>query len=101
SDNRESLFKYGASTAVQPGSVLLVERIASRSQPRPIAFAGVLIAIRRRGIMTNITLRNYVLGTGVEMVFPIFSPLITRIKVLRRVTGMTDSDRLYWLRQKP
>lgn len=100
-DNRAELFTKGSPTAVEPGSVLLIEQVTSRSRPRTQIFAGVLIAIRRKGIMSNIILRNYVLGTGVEMVVPIFSPSVKRIKVLKRVTGVVQGDNMYYLREKP
>ncbi|TPX63246.1 hypothetical protein SpCBS45565_g06769 [Spizellomyces sp. 'palustris'] len=100
-DNRAELFRKGSPTAVEPGSVLLIEQVSSRSRPRTQVFAGVLIAVRRKGVMTNIVVRNYVLGTGVELVLPIFSPSVKRIKVLKRVTGVTEGDNIYWLRDKP
>ncbi|KAJ3295417.1 hypothetical protein HK104_002680 [Borealophlyctis nickersoniae] len=100
-DNRAELFRKGSPLAVQPGSVILIEQIASRSRPRKSIFAGVLIAIRRKGILTNIVVRNYVLRTGVEMVFPVFSPMISRIKVLKRVKGLTAGDDVFWLRKDP
>ncbi|KAI9006003.1 translation protein SH3-like domain-containing protein [Gaertneriomyces semiglobifer] len=100
-DNRADLFRKNHPNALQPGSILLIEQITSRSRPRSQVFAGVLIAIRRKGVMTNIVLRNYVLGTGVEMVIPVFSPSVKRIRVLKKVTDMTEGDNIYWLRDKP
>ncbi|KAJ3021101.1 hypothetical protein HKX48_009196 [Thoreauomyces humboldtii] len=100
-DRRAELFRPGSPDAIEPGSVLLVEQVTSRSRPRTQVFAGVLIAIRRKGVMSNIIVRNYVLGTGVEMVFPIFSPSVKRIKVLKRVTGVVTGDTMYYLRDKP
>ncbi|TPX57723.1 hypothetical protein PhCBS80983_g03659 [Powellomyces hirtus] len=100
-DERAELFRPGSPTAVEPGSILLIEQVTSRSRPRKQVFAGVLIAIRRKGVMSNIIVRNYVLGTGVEMVFPIFSPSVSRIKVLRRITGLVKGDNMYYLRDRP
>ncbi|KAI8589939.1 translation protein SH3-like domain-containing protein [Geranomyces variabilis] len=100
-DKRAELFAPGSPTAVEPGSILLIEQVTSRSRPRKQVFAGVLIAIRRKGVMSNIVVRNYVLGTGVEMVFPIYSPSVARIKVLKRVTGVVRGDNMYYLRDKP
>ncbi|KAI9332432.1 hypothetical protein DFJ73DRAFT_62117 [Zopfochytrium polystomum] len=101
-DGRTELFAAGSPTAVEPGSVLLVEQISCRSSPRKMAFAGVLIAVSRKGLMSTITLKNYVLGTGVEMVFPIYSPMVTRIKVLKRVEGFAKGrDNVYALRDRP
>ena len=101
-DNRSELFRKGGPDEVEPGSILLIEQIASRSRPRKQVFAGVVIAIRRKGIATNIVLRNYVLGTGVEMEFYIYSPMVTRIKVLKRITGIAQGgDDIYWLKDRP
>ncbi|KAI8817816.1 uncharacterized protein EV422DRAFT_540063 [Fimicolochytrium jonesii] len=84
--NRAALFLTpNGPHAVVPGSILLIENVTSRTRPRTQIVAGVLIAIRRKGVLSNIVVRNYVLGTGFEMTFPIFSPNVRRIKVLKRV----------------
>ena len=103
-DGRSEMFgDRGGAQAVEPGSILLVEQVSCRSSPRKMAFAGVLLSITRKGIMSSITLRNYVLGTGVEMVFPIYSPMVTRIKVLKRVQeGFAKGrDDVFELRERP
>ncbi|KAI8803396.1 hypothetical protein BJ742DRAFT_908291 [Cladochytrium replicatum] len=43
-----------------------------------IAVCGLVIAVRRKGIMTHMILRNYVAGTGVELVIRVFSPLVSK-----------------------
>lgn len=60
---------------------MLVDYVSSRTQPRLQSFAGVLLEVKHAGVMTNFTLRHTVLKTGVEQKFPVFSPLITKIKV--------------------
>ncbi|KAJ3119444.1 hypothetical protein HK100_000317 [Physocladia obscura] len=102
-DNRVALFAKGGPEAVEPGSVLLVEQLSSRSSPRKLAFAGVLLNINRRGILSSFTLRNYVLGSAVELVFPIYSPMVSRIKVLKRVNPgfASGSDQVNYLRRNP
>ncbi|KAJ3102673.1 hypothetical protein HDU97_000370 [Phlyctochytrium planicorne] len=101
-DNRAELISRNSPNAVEPGSILMVEQISSRSAPRKLTFAGVLISIKRTGIMSSITLRNYILGTGVEMVFPVFSPSVTKIKVLKRATGFAKGkDNIYHIRSRP
>ncbi|KAJ3386708.1 hypothetical protein HDU84_001330 [Entophlyctis sp. JEL0112] len=102
-DNRSALFAKRGPESVEPGSVLLVEQLSSRSSPRKLAFAGVLLNIKRRGILSSFTLRNYVMGTGVEMVYPIYSPMVSRIKVLKRVSpGWSKGrDEANFLRTKP
>ncbi|KAJ3080189.1 hypothetical protein HK102_003233 [Quaeritorhiza haematococci] len=86
-DERAKLFSSSSPDSVPLGSILLVEQVSSRTQPRVQTFAGVLVSIRRKGVSSNFTLRNYVLGTGIEMMFPVFSPMITRIRVLRKYEG--------------
>ncbi|KAJ3238974.1 hypothetical protein HDU81_006789 [Chytriomyces hyalinus] len=102
-DNRTALFTKGSPEAIEPGSIILVEQISSRSSPRKLAFAGVLLNVKRRGVLSSITVRNYVLGTGVEVVYPIYSPMVTRIKVLKRVKpGFSKGgDQVNFLREKP
>ncbi|KAJ3117313.1 hypothetical protein HDU96_007219 [Phlyctochytrium bullatum] len=101
-DNRTSIFSRNSKEAVEPGSILLVEQITSRSAPRKVTFAGVLIAIKRKGIMSSFTLRNYILGTGVEMVFPIYAPSVTKIKVLKRAEGFAKGkDNIFHIRSRP
>ncbi|KAJ3410656.1 hypothetical protein HDV05_003512 [Chytridiales sp. JEL 0842] len=101
-DNRTKMFAEGSPDAVEPGSVILVEQASSRSSPRKLMFAGVLMAVKRKGILSSITVRNYVLGTGIEMVFPIYSPMVTRIKVLKKVEGFSGGKhQVYFLRKTP
>ncbi|KAJ3329598.1 hypothetical protein HDU76_007580 [Blyttiomyces sp. JEL0837] len=101
-DNRTELFRKGSPDAIEPGSVVLIEQASSRSSPRKLTFAGVLIAINRKGIMSSITVRNYVMGTGVEMVFPIYSPMVTKIKVLKSVKGFAKGeDQIFRIRDRP
>ncbi|KAI8617115.1 translation protein SH3-like domain-containing protein, partial [Chytriomyces sp. MP71] len=102
-DNRTALFARDSPDAIEPGSIVLVEQISSRSSPRKLAFAGILLAVNRRGLLSTITVRNYVLGTGVEVVYPVYSPMVTRIKVLKRVQpGFANGkDNVKFLRDKP
>jgi ribosomal protein L19 len=96
------LFAKGSPDAIEPGSVVVVEQLSSRSSPRKLVFAGVLLAIKRKGILSSITVRNYVLSTGVEMVFPIYSPMVAKIKVLKKVDGFSGgNDQVYFLRDRP
>ncbi|KAI9342806.1 hypothetical protein BDR26DRAFT_793217, partial [Obelidium mucronatum] len=102
-DARTALFARGSPERIEPGSIVLVEQLSSRSAPRKLAFAGVLLNVKRRGILSTITVRNYVLGTGVEVVYPIYSPMVSRIKVLKPVKpGFSKgADQVNYLREKP
>src|SRR5712675_513966 len=60
------------------------------------AFEGVCIARKNAGINSNFTLRKISYGEGVERVFPLYSPRITAIEVVRR--GAVRRAKLYYLR---
>ena len=61
-------------------------------------FAGTVIARRGSGIEATFTVRRVVAGQGVERVFPVNSPRIDRIEVVRR--GAVRRAKLYYLRNK-
>lgn len=64
--------------------MLSVEQITSRSSPKTQVYTGLLKSVRKNGISTSIVLESLVLGTKVTMRFMIYSPMITRISVLKR-----------------
>jgi large subunit ribosomal protein L19 len=72
--------------------VKVVEGDRSRVQ----AYEGVCIARSGGGINENFTVRKISYGEGVERVFPVYSPLIDSIKVVRR--GKVRRAKLYYLR---
>ncbi|KAJ3335807.1 hypothetical protein HDU93_004379 [Gonapodya sp. JEL0774] len=98
--SRMDLFSRTHPKRITPGSVVLVEQAQSVTRPSRTTFAGVVIAINRNGLATNFTVRNLVLKTGVEMTFPAFSPLVTKIDVLERGKGYRRA-KLYYLRERP
>jgi large subunit ribosomal protein L19 len=63
---------------------------------RTQAFEGVCIARKNAGINSNFTLRKISYGEGVERVFPLYSPRITAIEVVRK--GSVRRAKLYYLR---
>jgi large subunit ribosomal protein L19 len=73
-------------------SVKVVEGERSRVQ----AFEGVCIARKNAGINSNFTVRKISYGEGVERVFPLMSPSIAEIKVVRR--GDVRRAKLFYLR---
>ena len=75
-------------------SVKIVEGDTERIQQ----FQGTVIARRGSGIEETFTVRRVQGGQGVERVFPINSPRIAGIEVIRR--GMTRRAKLYYLRDK-
>ena len=73
-------------------SVKVVEGERSRLQ----AFEGVCIARSNKGLNSNFTVRKISYGEGVERVFPLYSPNIAEINVVRR--GDVRRAKLYYLR---
>ena len=59
-------------------------------------FEGVCIARSNKGVNSNFTVRKLSYGEGVERVFPIYSPLLEKIEVMRR--GDVRRAKLYYLR---
>lgn len=70
------------------------EELKERIQP----FEGVVIAIKHGGSRRTITVRKISYGVGVERVFPLYSPHIAGIEVIRR--GRSRRAKLYYLRKR-
>ena len=60
------------------------------------AFEGICIAKRNRGLNSSFTVRKISHGEGVERVFPLYSPNVAEIQVVRR--GKVRRAKLYYLR---
>lgn len=73
-------------------------RIIEGDKERIQTYQGVLIAVSGRGINTMITVRRIVANEGVERVFPLHSPRIAKIEIVRR--GDARRSKLYFLRQR-
>ena len=81
----------------QPGDTVRVSvRVVEGERERVQAFEGVCIARKNAGINSNFTLRKISYGEGVERVFPLHSPRISAIEVVRR--GAVRRAKLYYLR---
>ena len=80
-----------------PGdSVCVNVKVIEGTRERVQAFEGVCIAIKHSGINSSFTVRKLSYGEGVERVFPMFSPRIDSIDVVRR--GRVRRAKLYYLR---
>ncbi|HEV2301993.1 MAG TPA: 50S ribosomal protein L19 [Stellaceae bacterium] len=80
-----------------PGDTVRVSvKVVEGERERIQAFEGVCIARKNAGINSNFTLRKISYGEGVERVFPLHSPRITAIEVVRR--GVVRRAKLYYLR---
>ena len=71
-------------------------RIVEGNKERLQAFEGVVIARHNDGVNSTFTVRKISFGEGVERVFPLYSPNIVEIKVVRR--GKVRRSKLYYLR---
>lgn len=72
-------------------------KVVEGSKERLQAFEGVVIARKHSGLRESITVRRVSFGVGVEKVFPIHSPRIDRIEVVKR--GSVRRAKLYYLRK--
>ena len=85
--------------AFQPGDTVIVNvKVKEGERSRVQAYEGVCIARSGGGLNENFTVRKISYGEGVERVFPIYSPIIDSIKVLRR--GKVRRAKLYYLRDR-
>jgi large subunit ribosomal protein L19 len=80
-----------------PGDTVKVNvRVVEGDRTRVQAYEGLVIARSGGGLNENFTVRKISYGEGVERVFPVYSPLIDSIEVLRR--GKVRRAKLYYLR---
>jgi len=80
-----------------PGDTLLVNvKVIEGDKSRVQAYEGVCIGRAGGGLHQNFTVRKISYGEGVERVFPLYSPMIDSIKVVRR--GKVRRAKLYYLR---
>jgi large subunit ribosomal protein L19 len=73
-------------------------RITEGSRTRVQAYEGVVIARSGSGLHENFTVRKISYGEGVERVFPIYSPMVESVDVVRR--GKVRRAKLYYLRDR-
>ena len=97
---QEQVDKLAASRPVpefQPGDTLRVGvKVVEGERERIQVFEGVCIGRKNAGVNSNFTLRKISYGEGVERIFPLYSPRITSIDVVRR--GVVRRAKLYYLR---
>ena len=83
----------------RPGYTVVVNvKVAEGERTRVQAYEGVCIARSGHGLNENFTVRKISYGEGVERVFPIYSPMIDSVKVVRR--GKVRRAKLYYLRDR-
>jgi large subunit ribosomal protein L19 len=98
--NREQIAKLGkAIPEFQPGDTLQVNvKVKEGERTRVQAYEGVCIARSGGGIQESFTVRKISYGEGVERVFPLYSPMLDSIKVVRK--GKVRRAKLYYLRDR-
>ena len=98
--NKEQLEKLSAGKTIPdfgPGDTVTVNvKVKEGERTRVQAYEGVCIGRSGGGINESFTVRKISYGEGVERVFPIYSPMIDSIKVVRR--GSVRRAKLYYLR---
>lgn len=84
---------------IRPGdTVKIYQKIKSDKQERVQTFEGQVLACKHgRGITSTITVRKVVSGIGVEKIFPLHSPIIEKIEILKR--GKVKRAKIYYLRE--
>lgn len=85
---------------IHPGDTVKVyQKIKEENKERIASFSGLVIARKHgRGIHGTFTVRNVVDGVGVERIFPLHLPTITKIEILRR--SKVRRAKLYYIREK-
>ena len=93
----KSLVKGKKIPQFHPGDTIKVNvKVREGARERIQAFEGVCIAKKNRGLSSSFTVRKISFGEGVERVFPIFSPSIESVVLLR--SGQVRRAKLYYLR---
>jgi large subunit ribosomal protein L19 len=100
--DKEQIAKLAAGKefpAFQPGDTVQVNvKVKEGERSRVQAYEGVCIARNGGGLNESFTVRKISYGEGVERVFPLYSPNIDSIKVVRK--GKVRRAKLYYLRDR-
>lgn len=85
---------------MKPGDTIKVsEKILEKSKKKSQVFEGILISRKHgKGINATFTLRTVIGGVGVEKTYPLHSPLIEKIQIIKK--GKSRRAKLYYLRKK-
>jgi large subunit ribosomal protein L19 len=99
---KEQMAKLSAGKVIPefgPGDTIVVNvKVVEGDRTRVQAYEGVCIGRSGGGLNENFTVRKISYGEGVERVFPLYSPTVDSIKVVRR--GKVRRAKLYYLRDR-
>lgn len=99
SEQTEKLVASKAIPDFAPGDTVRVNvRVKEGTRERIQAYEGLVIARRNAGVNSSFTVRKISLGEGVERVFPLYSPKLESITLVRR--GDVRRAKLYYLRDR-
>lgn len=83
--------------ALTPGDTVKVStKVVEGDKERTQVFQGVVIRVRNSGVASSFTVRRVTYGVGVERTFPVYSPRVEQVAVVRH--GKTRRAKLYYLR---
>ena len=82
---------------IAPGDTVKVSaKVVEGDRERIQVFQGVVIGVKRGGAGANFTVRRVAYGVGVERTFPLYSPLLEKVEVVRH--GKVRRAKLFYLR---
>ena len=91
--------KADVSEAIKVGNTVRIQvRIREGERERLQAFEGIVIARKGAGVSETFTVRRVSYGVGVERVFPVHSPNVAKVDVIRN--GKVRRSKLYYLRDR-
>ena len=83
--------------AIKPGDTVRVHvKVREGDKERIQVFEGIIIGMHRGGARASFTVRKVSFGQGVERIFPLHSPIIQKVEVVR--TAKVRRAKLYYLR---
>lgn len=83
--------------SIAPGdTVKVTAKVVEGEKERSQSFQGVVIRLRNSGVGSTFTVRRVTYGVGVERTFPLSSPTVEKVEVIRR--GKVRRGKLYYLR---
>ena len=95
----QSSLKADVSEAIKVGNTVRVQvKIREGERERLQAFEGIVIARKGAGVSETFTVRRVSYGVGIERVFPINSPFVEKVTVVRK--GKVRRAKLFYLRDR-